>query len=221
MRDTETGRATLKAYRTTDLGATWGNFTILDQGPEGQPDYFGDMNLSFSVAGFPYFHVVYEKGGRLWHVRTQDAGVSWGTPTDLVTNVNPAGAVSVTAFGIYGIAVGESPSSQVVYCNTTNAGASWSSAKLIDDGEGVVRLPSVSCRGGLYYVVYRKSDGRLAERHTSNPDNPANWSDEEYASGGTTGQQPSVRDVGANNAAVVYARLDDNGRPYFVSRAGV
>jgi hypothetical protein len=219
--DAGTGQATLKAYRTTDLGLTWGDFWTLDQGPAGEPDYFGDIDLSFSVAGYPYFHLVYEKGGRLWHVRTTDAGASWGTPTELIVNVNPAGGVGVSAFGVYGIAVGESPSGQVVYCNTTNAGASWSNAKLIDDGEGVVRLPAVSCRSGLYHVVYRKNDGRLAERHTTNPDDPANWSAEEYASLGTTDLQPSIRGVGGANAGVVYARRDDGGRPYFVSRAGI
>ena len=53
-----------------------------------------------------------------------------------------------------------------------------------------------------------------------NPE-PDDWSAEEYATAGTTEQPPWVCVIGgAASAAVVYARSNDNGSPYFVTKTG-
>lgn len=220
--DTETGQATLKAYRTTDLGLTWTHFSILDQGPAGEPDYFGDMDLGFAINGYPYFHVVYRRSGRIWHVRTTDAGQTWEAPTELIVNVSETTQVSVAFLGILGIAVGESPGGQVVYCHSNDAGASWSNAMLIDEEEALPRLPSACANFGPWTVVYRKDNGRLAVRTNGTPHIPTNWTSEAYATLGTTDLPISTCMSGYpdGNTGVLYVRLEDSGRPYFASAHG-
>jgi hypothetical protein len=220
--DPGTGQATLKAYRTADLGSTWTDFTVLDQGPAGHPDFIGDIDLTFDINAYPFFHVVYRKSGRIWHVRTDDAGVTWDTPTELIVNVAATSEVSVAFNAIYGIAVGESMSGQVVYCYSDDLGASWSNAMLIDTEEPVARLPSACVNFGPWTVVYRKANGRLAVRSSSNPGSPAYWTDEEYASIGTTNHPIAtcMSSYPDGNTGVVYIRADDSGRPYFASESG-
>jgi len=217
--DPSRNQVTIVAFRSGDDGATWGDFNVLDAGPIGDPAAIGDMHLVFSRAGFPYFHVVYRKFGRLCHVRTANAGVSWETPTELVLNVATTTEVSVAAFGIFAVAVAESPAGQVVYCNSTDAGATWSAASLIDGGEVGGRWPFVAFRGG-YQVLYRQPDGRLATRWTATPENPLSWTAEEYTSLGTTAYSPWAVGYGAGEVGAVYVRYDDGDRPYFISRTG-
>jgi hypothetical protein len=222
--DPGTNEVTLKVYRSTNHGSTWGNFATLDSGPPGDPNYIGDVHMAFSFAGFPFFHVVYVRSGRIWHVRTTNAGVSWSAPAMTPVGVTNDSEVSLAAFGVSVIAVGQvgaGPGYQVVYCNTTDAGVTWSASKLLDDVELGARLPSATCREGLNQIVYRKSDGHLAYRFTAsfNP-NPGNWSAEQYATQGTTDLPAFLCGLPAGTAAVAYVRPDDNGYPYFASKAG-
>jgi len=219
--DLNTNQITLKSYRSTDHGDTWGSFNVLDSGPVGDPDYIGDVHMVFSVAGYPYFHVCYVKGGRIWSARTQNAGVSWESPIELIVNVADDSQVSVAAFGVYAIAAGASPSNQVVYCRTTDAGASWSNATLMDGAQPIARMPYVAYSGGRWFGIYRQPDQRLAARSTTTPEEPLSWSAEEYATFGTTERPPWAVAFGGSNIGLVYARLDDNGHPYFASRNGV
>jgi hypothetical protein len=213
-------QVSVAASRSDDNGATWSGFDLLDSGPTGAPDAIGDMHLTFARAGYPYFHVIYRKEGRLWHVRTTDAGVSWEAPTELILNVAATTEVSVAAFGIFAVAVAESPTGQVVYCNSTDAGATWSVAKLIDQAEIGGRWPFIVFRGA-YQALYRQPDGRLVTRWTTTPENALSWSAEEYASVGTTAHSPwAVGGYYPGEVGVVYIRYDDDDRPYFVSRTG-
>ncbi|MFB3908675.1 MAG: hypothetical protein ACE15D_09765 [Candidatus Eisenbacteria bacterium] len=210
----------LKAYRSTDLGETWDR-SILDQGPTYQPDYIGDIDLRFAFNGYPYFHVVYVKHGRIWHVRTTDAGVHWENAQELIVNVRPTSEVSVAFNGVYGYAVGESETGQIVCCSSSDAGATWSNAALVDGAEASPRLPSISDGFGLPTVVYRKGDGRLAVRsHTGG--GRTGWGDEQYATFGTTNRPISTRmsSYPDGNVGVVFARPEEDGRPYFASLHG-
>jgi len=222
MVDETTGEAVIRGFHTEDYGATWTDVGVLDAGPPGQPQYFGDIDLVFSVAGFPFFHVVYRKEGRIWHVGTTDGGATWETPTELIVNIADDSQVSVAAFGVNALAVGESTSGQVVYCYSEDAGETWSNARQIDSAEAGPRLPSVCRNNGAWHCVYRKSDGRLAFRSTFTPDIAGSWSDEEYATVGPTDRAISTRMSGdlGGNVGIVFTRSDRGHRPYFASKYG-
>ncbi|MBD3237444.1 MAG: hypothetical protein GF330_12130 [Candidatus Eisenbacteria bacterium] len=222
MVDEATGEAIIKGFHTEDYGATWTDAGALDAGPPGQPEYFGDIDLVFAVAGFPYFHIVYHKNGRIWHVGTTNGGLTWGAPSELVLDIADDSQVSVAAFGVYALAVGESPTGQVVYCYSEDAGATWSNARLIDDSEAGPRLPSVCRNSGAWHCIYRKSDGRLACRSTASPAIPTSWSDEEYATIGPTDRAISTRMSSDpdGNVGIVFSRSDQGHRPYFASMYG-
>lgn len=222
MVDETTGEAIIKGFHTIDYGATWIDAGVLDAGPPGQPEYFGDIDLVFAVAGFPYFHVVYGKEDRIWHVGTTQGGATWDDPTELVLNIADDSQVSVAAYGVSVLAVGESPTGQVVYCYSEDAGATWSNARQIDSAEAGPRLPSVCRYDGEWHCVYRKSDGRLAFRSTFSPEIADSWSDEEYATVGPTDRAISTRMSGSpdGNVGIVFSRSDDGDRPYFASMNG-
>lgn len=219
--DPGTNQITLKAYRSNDHGDNWGNIATLDSGPPGDSTYIGDLHLVFPTGGYPSFHVAYEKGGHIWHVRTTDAGVTWQAPTELPAVVSTDTEVSIAAFGVSVLAVGQSSMGEVVYCHSANAGVSWSDTKLLDGPESGPRLPALTSRRGVYHVVYRKTDGHLATRlvGVANPA-PGNWTVEAYATLGATDLPAWVCGRSGGDAGVIYVHRDDNGDPYFARRLG-
>jgi hypothetical protein len=208
----------LKAYRSADHGATWSPAVTLDTGPMGNGAAISHPHLSFARAGFPFFHVVYEKLGSLWHVRSTNAGTTWGVPQSLFP-VTTASEVSVAAFGIFAVACGESPAGEVIYKNTTDAGVTWSATKVIDAADGGVRKPYVAWRG-VYQAIYWSSGNSLATRFTTTPENQASWTAEEPASPNPTAYQPWGVGYGSSVLGAVYIRYDDDDRPYFISNTG-
>ena len=207
-------QSSLKVYHSTDHGATWPNQFTLDTGPLNTPNAIGDVHLCFARAGYPFFHIVYWKQGNLWAVRSTNAGISWGAPQNLFA-VSSNSAVSVAAFGIFATAVGESPTGEVVYKNTNDAGVTWSALKTIDAAQAGGRFPYIAFRG-FYQVLYWTDGGLLATRATTTPDNQGSWSAEEPANLFPTAYQPWAVGHGTTIGAT-YIRYDDDDRPYFIS----
>jgi hypothetical protein len=214
-----TGQNFVKVYRSTDAGDSWGTPLLLDSGPTGQPGYIGDIAISNSVAGYPFYHIVYEKNGRPWVSHTLNAGATWTAPQELPIDIQPGSEVSVSGYGIRATFVGESPSHQVVCAASEDVGATWTAGVVIAGSQASARSVVTAQRSLTVNAVYRRSDGICVIRRSSTPAVPASWSPEEVVTLAPAGSPISISCHGAD-VGVGFINSADADRPYFSHLTG-
>lgn len=213
--------ARIKTYHTEDRGQTWTETATIDTGPAGHATYFYDMDMTFAVDGYPYFHIAYEKDSAIWHTYSMDGGRTWN-PT-AVTPLQSTHGVPQVGLGVYGtyLVIAASDTNGDLYaCHSLDAGNVWGPTTVLATGLPQQRMVTIAQQP--FRVFYRTADERIAMRSTLTPQYPSTWSDEEPVSVGATDMAFAAATCGEvhGQTGVVYLREDDDCRAYFVSAWG-
>lgn len=203
--------AVLKTYHSTDGGQTWSAPVVIASGPVHDAAYFGDMAVLYPRAGHPYCFLVYEQGGQLFAAVSGDAGATWGAPQALPPTVATETEVNLAGYGTSVTVVAEGPHGAVLCTATTDAGATWSGTIQIDAPDGTARFPNIS-RGGNWHAFYRRADGAIAYRMSTQVGVPTSWGAEEVVSVGTTSHPFDCLSFGpGKDVGLAYLNDNDNG----------
>jgi hypothetical protein len=147
--------------RSTDAGASWGadtrltNNTSLSQRPG-----VAVTGLAVQVLWTDFR----DGNAEIYHKRSTDEGVSWGTDTRLTNNNADSYNPCVTASGTAAHLVwydNRDGNQEIYYKRSTDEGVSWGAdTRLTNHAPGISYLPSVSVSGSAVHVVW--SDNRDA-----------------------------------------------------------
>ena len=198
---------------STDGGATWSS----DQLIEDSVGYDG-YHPQIAMSGRNAVAVWSQSDGSaqgIYSNYSTDGGNTWGAAQLIESNANDGSHPQVEVYGSNVVAVWRQSDGSYgrIYSNySTDGGASWGSARLIEDNADDGYVPQVAMSGRNAVAVWFQSDGSHSRIYSNySADGGAAWGTaqliEDNASGG---YGPQVAMSGRNVVAVWY-QADDSG----------
>ena len=228
--DNRDGNYEIYHKRSPDGGVTWGPDTRLTNEPS------GSYNPSICVTG-PDIHVVWEdernQDVEVYHKCSTDGGNTWGPDVHVSVMSGPQGQPSVTAVAgcvqVVWVDFSLMGNSEIYFCRSVDAGATWESPVQISYAAGFSSNPSIAAQGSNIHIVWQDSrlgwwNNEIFYRRSTN--DGVNWSTEEQLTMDTTfSNTPSIAVVGSNinvvwedmrdgNFEIYYKNSTDNGQTW-------
>jgi hypothetical protein len=213
-----------RIYRnySADGGATWtGAQPIQDDTAPGPPGHDG-LYPYIAMSGSNAVAVWCQYDGTEWRFYSDystDGGATWGSDQPIQDYVVPQEQAYVAISGSNAVAVWRQSdgSNARIYSNySTNGGATWEGAKLIEDNAGYDAIyPYVAVSGSNAVAVWNQKDGSNKYRIYSNysTDGGATWEGDQLIedNAGYQSWSPHVAVSGSNAVAVWY---QEGGSPF-------
>ncbi len=213
--------------RSTDGGLTWGTDTYLTTISTFNANPYPSVSLSGQTA-----HVVWldtRNGSNVFYKRSTDGGLSWGSDTQLSTNLTtqfPYPSTSVNGSVVHAVwNNNNSGSYQVYYKRSTDGGSTWGAeVQLTSNTDGSFNYPSVSVTGQNVHIVWNDNrDGNEEIYYKRSTDGGISWgADNRLTNDPATSNYSQVTASGSavhvvwndfrdGNGEIYYKRSTDNG----------
>ena len=140
--------------RSIDGGVTWGADILLTNNTA--TSYYPSVAVSGSVV-----HVVWgdyrDGNNQIYHKRSTDAGVNWGTDVRMTNNTSYSYVPSVAVSGSVVHVVWEDYRAEIYYKRSTDGGVNWGTDVRMTNNTSHSWSPSVAVSGSVVHVVWEDS----------------------------------------------------------------
>jgi len=215
--DRRDGNPEIYYKRSTDAGISWGLDIRLT-------DYtYSSESPSVAVSG-SVVHVVwqdYRNGNtEIYYKRSTDAGISWGTDTQLTNNTSGSNYPSVTVSGSVVHVVwydGRDGNYEIYYKRSSDSGVNWGTDIRLTNNSAGSYDPSVAVSGSVVHVVWTDiRDGNLEIYCKRSPDGGVSWGiDTRLTNNTTRSERSSVAVSGSVVHVVWFDDRDGNTEIYY------
>ncbi len=196
--------------RSTNGGVSWQ-----------QSSQIGGSSPSVAALGTSVY-VVWEQinVNSRWEIyskRSTDGGVSWNQDTRLSNNPNSCGNSSISASGLYVIAVWADGPGEIFYNRSTDGGASWGQDTRLTNFGGISQEPSITLSGPNVHVAWTDArDGHNEIYYKRSTDAGISWGqDTRLSSSPGESRYSSIGSSGSNVHAVWTDLRDGNEEIYY------
>jgi len=215
--DRRDGNPEIYYKRSTDAGISWGLDIRLT-------DYtYSSESPSVAVSG-SVVHVVwqdYRNGNtEIYYKRSTDAGISWGTDTQLTNNTSGSNYPSVTVSGSVVHVVwfdDRDGNTEIYYKRSTDGGVSWGTDIRLTNNTAGSYSPSVAVSGLVVHVIWEDTrDGNMEIYYKRSPDEGVSWgADTRMTNNTAMSFSPSVAVSGSVVHVVWTDDRDGNAEIYY------
>jgi len=221
--DDRDGNYEIYYKRSDDGGMTWGTDTRLTDEPN------GSYTPSVAVTG-QSIHVVWEDDRdmdtEVYHKRSTDAGVTWGSDVHVTVSTGPQGIPSVAVVGEYvhvaWVDFTLMGNSEIYYGRSTDGGLIWGTPSQISYAGGFSSSPSIAAQESDVHIAWQDTrfgwyNNEIFYRHSS--DDGVTWGNESRLTEDTTFSNTPSIGVDANYVHVVWEEMRDGNFEIYYKRS--